>query len=713
MSRTQLPPLPPSLTVGLNSTKPKDQGTIAKSYSISSTNLKYNLPAVSSLQPGMDTRPGNLDTWPAHAEGPGPPAIGTEHSQKNAEFLPKGNYKPKFLGQLESFLKKELRALGCTESKPSEKRLQAFREVFEYLIEDFKTYRPLLSAIKNEYEMMIINQRDKIRELEPLKAMLVTVSEQCERTLLAMKEEEKRDLQDMKRENQRLQGVISSFRENQLTLNAQVVKLQQELAAEYLKYRNECDARKMLIADMNDLRAQQEDASKNSMLETESVDGKKEDATFLRLALKKAREDIEIKNQKLAQMEADYGDVVPRRDYERLNERFQMLEKDLEKVRKDQEMLMKEHSTLLDVQRKTEDERKEYAKECENMRRCATPRPRWAKCGQYIEGGEERWKELSSDKTSDDMVDILLAEITGTDIAVIQAGSNTAEEFLEGQGTGTNIPKYLRYEGKVRNRRISKRDALLLVKDVWQERLSSEIETTDLEYEPLSSFLHSYLERRFGAENMTFEWAYNLQDACVRYQHDPRIGLFHGILSGEVDEALYHDQRAMFKKLSDALMAADPGDSDEWSVPKHVFELCVRNCFPVFGEQAIADLMKLAESETLGENVLYKNILKEDDEGGMTLFVDKIFDFDRMGRIAYVREIENNLDGKSEVSEGELRQAFMNVDPDLPVSILDQYVSRAFAENADDTIERATVRATVIRRLQTGSIRRYVNKVKE
>ena len=42
-------------------------------------------------------------------------------------------------------------------------------------------------------------------------------------------------------------------------------------------------------------------------------------------------------------MEADYGDVVPRRDYERLKERFQALEKDLKKVRKDQEALMKEH----------------------------------------------------------------------------------------------------------------------------------------------------------------------------------------------------------------------------------------------------------------------------------------------------------------------------------------------------------------------------------
>ena len=35
---------------------------------------------------------------------------------------------------------------------------------------------------------------------------------------------------------------------------------------------------------------------------------------------------------------------------------------------------------------------------------------------------------------------------------------------------------------------------------------------------------------------MTFEWAYNLQDGCVRYQHDPTIGLFYGILSGEVGQ---------------------------------------------------------------------------------------------------------------------------------------------------------------------------------
>jgi len=47
--------------------------------------------------------------------------------------------------------------------------LKAYREAFEYLLEEFKTYKPLLASIKNEYEMMLASQREKIRELEPLK----------------------------------------------------------------------------------------------------------------------------------------------------------------------------------------------------------------------------------------------------------------------------------------------------------------------------------------------------------------------------------------------------------------------------------------------------------------------------------------------------------------------------------------------------------------
>ena len=60
-------------------------------------------------------------------------------------------------------------------------------------------------------------------------------------------------------------------------------------------------------------------------------------------------------------------------------------------------------------------------------------RPQWEKCAQYVEGGADRWNELSQDRSSDELVDVLLAEMTGQDIAIIQAGVSTGAEYFQGQ----------------------------------------------------------------------------------------------------------------------------------------------------------------------------------------------------------------------------------------------------------------------------------------
>ena len=96
-----------------------------------------------------------------------PPVAKADHAMTK-EYVPIVP-KPKFLEQLESYLNKELRLLGCPSYGPHELRLQAHREVFEYLIEDFKTYKPLLSAIKNEYELYLGYQEELIKELEPMR----------------------------------------------------------------------------------------------------------------------------------------------------------------------------------------------------------------------------------------------------------------------------------------------------------------------------------------------------------------------------------------------------------------------------------------------------------------------------------------------------------------------------------------------------------------
>lgn len=169
---------------------PPFAGLTGPTYSLSGSVEKFKLPPPSSLQPGIENNPGKLDSWPVHSINPaksdlslGQSQTGSRHLQEHAvkRSSPTHNResisiipKPKFLEQLEAYLRKELHFLDCPPCGPHELRLQAHREVFEYLIEDFKTYKPLLSAIKNEYELFIESQQEMIKALEPLEVSSVS-----------------------------------------------------------------------------------------------------------------------------------------------------------------------------------------------------------------------------------------------------------------------------------------------------------------------------------------------------------------------------------------------------------------------------------------------------------------------------------------------------------------------------------------------------------
>lgn len=110
------------------------------------------------------------------------------------------------------------------------------------------------------------------------------------------------------------------------------LKLQEEVSSQYELYRKELDARKLLINDANDLRYQQEKRTD----EKEGVDEqgmKKEDPIMMKISLKfvekqnlnikfsfflifrQARKDLNLALAKVTHMEANYNDVVPRRDF--------------------------------------------------------------------------------------------------------------------------------------------------------------------------------------------------------------------------------------------------------------------------------------------------------------------------------------------------------------------------------------------------------------
>ena len=64
--------------------------------------------------------------------------------------------------------------------------------------------------------------------------------------------------------------------------------------------------------------------------------------------------------------------------------------------------------------------------------------------------------------------------MTGKDIALIKTGDGALSEFLEAKGVGLDLPAYLRSTEPVRNRCLSKRDLLVMVKDIWANKTKLE-----------------------------------------------------------------------------------------------------------------------------------------------------------------------------------------------------------------------------------------------
>ena len=57
-----------------------------------------------------------------------------------------------------------------------------------------------------------------------------------------------------------------------------------------------------------------------------------------------------------------------------------------------------------------------------NLSNAFAYRPFWSKCAEFVRGGPDKWVELSKGRSSNELVDVLLAEISGLDISEIAVG---------------------------------------------------------------------------------------------------------------------------------------------------------------------------------------------------------------------------------------------------------------------------------------------------
>ncbi|XP_057610374.1 translin-associated factor X-interacting protein 1 isoform X2 [Chionomys nivalis] len=508
---------------------------------------------------------------------------------------------------------------------------------------------------------MLAHQREKIRSLEPLKAKIVTMNEDCSERILAMRAEERYEISQLKKEKMNLLKLIDKKNEEKISLQSEVAKLRKSLAEEYLRYLTERDARKILIGDLNELRYQREDMS---LAQSPGVWG--EDPVKLTLALKMTRQDLTRTQMELNTMKANFGDVVPRRDFEMLEKTNTDLQEQLESLRADYEEVRKEHELLLQLHMSTLKERDQFHFELQEIQRTSTPRPDWTKCESVIAGGPERWFMLAEGKNSDQLVDVLLEEIGN---ALLRE-----KDFFPGLGFGDSIPAFLRFDGPVENKKPTKKEVVHLLEDAWKERLAEE------QKELFPDFFFNFLERRFGV-NDAMAWAYTIFENIKLFRSSEVMRHFYAVLIGKRKESVYVSQKETMSQLLKEMTNVDT--QNEGLITMEQLSTILKNTFPLKKEEQIQELMETAgwSPDISSTEVLnYRILFTEDEEGQSEPFVQKLWEQYDNEKDAYLQELKQDLglDQTDEVSLLKMRVALTNIDPSLDKQVLSTYLSQAF-----------------------------------
>lgn len=258
--------------------------------------------------------------------------------------------KPRFLLYLENNLDKELRVLNPNEPNFQKIKLQAYRGAFCAFIKEFKTYQPFLSAIKTEYENTLAYQDDQLQEMERLRFHSDRMTEENNKKIQVCKEKEQMKIKILKEDNEKLKNIIQTVTSNEKYTETIVNHLQSELSSLYLQYRDECDARKLLIYQLNELKDHTSCFVKNEQSEKKSKESA--DLVELQLSLKICRKDLTETQEELTRIKAEYWDVVPRRDWEALEKSHKQTLHQLKTLQSDFDTIKTEFGTLLEMYKK-------------------------------------------------------------------------------------------------------------------------------------------------------------------------------------------------------------------------------------------------------------------------------------------------------------------------------------------------------------------------
>eukprot|EP00002_Diphylleia_rotans_P031244 TRINITY_DN6482_c0_g1_i5.p1 TRINITY_DN6482_c0_g1~~TRINITY_DN6482_c0_g1_i5.p1 ORF type:complete len:626 (+),score=140.88 TRINITY_DN6482_c0_g1_i5:1094-2971(+) len=577
-------------------------------------------------------------------------------------------------------------------------RLLVFRACFEMFIDSFTTYRPLLSRIKQEYDLVLESLDSQIHQMTPMEAQLKTIREEYERRMTRMTTENgdlKKQLLEEKDRSRGLEALIDEVRSELLDTKQKLFDLEKEFEESAENARDLEGRMRTLQAEFNEVSAE----------------------------LREVHMRHEEKASELEKSRKQIDEMVPREHVENLANDIIRLRAELTiKVNECKDL----HVALADAQQSREEQKSRIS----DLETNYTPRPDWNQALQFLSDSTISGKRtvdmfnefcqiattMNNDFTA---LKERYIEVTAENRPQQQTRERTTkpkgEDYLVGLGTGNEIPKYLRFKGKVRNRHMTKLQIETFIKEIMTLRQSAVPEDLAL---PFPEFMYLHLHKKFGIQSMVAEWGYSLLDALHRHDYDSDCEIFNMILSGQVGEDVFFDQIRVVDKVHKTFAKHDfdsNGGKPTGILSKTDVRQLLRKLFPLKSDEEYTMLYKALDGENPTTSVEYDRLFIEGRESEQVTFVEELRDQHFKERNVYIKELEDavrEVSVEDVISLQAAKQAIISIDPKKPKAEVSEYISRAFQlDEVSKESENITISVDdFMKNLRMGVLRRSARK---
>jgi hypothetical protein len=188
------------------------------------------------------------------------------------------------------------------------------------------------------------------------------------------------------------------------------------------------------------------------------------------------------------------------------------------------------------------------------------------------------------------------------------------------RGSAPNVPKFLRMQGKVRNRDMQKAEAEAFVADFWKARTIHNKDPKKVGTSSPGDFLYALLKKKFGVPSAMAEAAYNLIDACQRYSYDADCELFTHVIFGDLCEEARDDQEREIERFKTACRRMDRKINKSKSkmnglLKRAVFMELVDTHFTCKSQEDLQSLRQGVMYDQPLPVITYTELFEENDQG--------------------------------------------------------------------------------------------------